>query len=242
MGKTSIVSVMAVIVWSVFAGASAPAESIYIQLNPPPSGTINLSGGGATDWAYWGLTSATGKDEMAGSSNISSLFPYHMGPTLAQGTGSQMSFNFTGGSPDATATDARTFIYDSDINGPKGVQLDVLMSAPTEVVTLYGVTHNAVGALSVQLLRTGTVDSFVGPLPVTTGDGTGTGDSYGEFVVTLNGTPGEHASFDFSVNTYHGDGAYTGLQAASVSASPEPGGLIFLATAMLFFPRRRSAS
>ena len=242
MKNARFVQTCAAMTAGLLASSIAEADSVDISLGAPPARAINLTAEGTTGWAYWGLNGPASKDEKAGLSEFTPVFPYHMGPTLAQGTGSRMSFNFSDGSPDASATDARTFIYDADVNGPRGPQFGLVLKAPVEVVKVYAVTHNAVGAMVVEINGTGAMNAIVSPLPVTNGDGMGSGDSYGVFTVTLHGAIGQSADFDYTVNTYHGDGAFAGYQAASVSAVPEPASLILLLPipAALIRVRRRS--
>lgn len=118
----------------------------------------NLTVNGTADWAHWGLNSSVDAfNRKAGVqqliSNYSSLLETSPSATLASG---DRSYNWTGGTPTASASNVRTGLFTKELNN--GFELTVPATSTQRTLRLYVGAFRATGTLSVALSDDSAVD------------------------------------------------------------------------------------
>src|SRR5947207_15024819 len=96
----------------------ASAGSLSGTVNPPPP-SVNLTTEGTSDWAHWGLNTATDFNHKAtGGTQISNVSLIGAGSTKARFRDSASTYTWTGGTPTASATNTPTGININNFTGP----------------------------------------------------------------------------------------------------------------------------
>ena len=207
---------------ALLAVASADGGTITGALSAPvssPSSPIDISSGTA-DWVYYGNNAvATQPDRKSGGPASFSDATITTDVGMVISTDSMTYLSFSGGTPTASATADQNFIFGHNAGG--GVSFTHTLLAATEKLSVYLVTYNAMSDLTATLSTGGSYSATDVALPLTDGDGTGAGHSFGVLELTISGTVGETLTFSTTVNTAHGSGdPCSGIQASV--AVPEP--------------------
>ncbi|RIK57522.1 MAG: hypothetical protein DCC63_13640 [Nitrospira sp.] len=100
-----------------------------------PGTSVNLSTEGTTDWAHWGLTTASSFNHKSGVTAQISTFSTVGGGTAQRFDDNPTTYTWTGGTPTASATNSPTGVYIVGLN--KGFQLTVPADTTPRTVKLY---------------------------------------------------------------------------------------------------------
>ncbi|NUW35602.1 ricin-type beta-trefoil lectin domain protein [Nonomuraea sp. SMC257] len=114
-----------------------------------PAGTVDLAAQGTTDWAHWGLNSATGFDHKAGVTQaISNLTTIGSNPVLRLND-SRVTYSWTGGAPtsSATATPSAVFVRSAG----NGFRITAPASTVPQRLRIYLGAWSAKGKLTASL-------------------------------------------------------------------------------------------
>ena len=121
-----------------------------------PSTTQNLTQLGTTDWAHWGLTSATSFNHKAsGQGQISNYTVVGSGPATAFND-HPFGFTWTDGTPTASATNSKTGVYVAGLNS--GFQITAPADLTTRTLSVYVSVWTAQGKLTAHLSDGSAVD------------------------------------------------------------------------------------
>ena len=100
-----------------------------------PAASVQLTNEGTTDWAHWGMNTATDFNHKAGVvsqiSNVTSVF----GGTIARYTANPTSYSWTDGTPNASASNIATGIYLSGQN--QGFRITVPADTTLRTLRVY---------------------------------------------------------------------------------------------------------
>jgi hypothetical protein len=115
-----------------------------------PSGAVDLTAQGNTDWAHWGLTAPTSFDHKASVSQQISNYSVVGGQSsqVAQGT-VPLSVSWTDGTPDAVSSGTTSAVYIMGLN--TGYQVTVPADTTARVLILYVGIFNTQGKLQAHL-------------------------------------------------------------------------------------------
>ncbi len=193
----------------------AGASSLSGQMSQPPP-AVNLSTEGTTDWAHWGLSTASSFDHKSGTAQQISNYTLIGSTAPGRFTDSRVAYSWSGGTPTASATGSTTGIYFTGIGN--GYRLSVPAASTDSTVKLYVSVWHARGRLEARL-SDGSVSSYADYLDNPT-DNT-------DRVVTLTyhaaGT-GVNLIVEFTVEDDYGSaGGNITLQAATLRPADTPG-------------------
>jgi hypothetical protein len=114
-----------------------------------PAASVDLSLEGTSDWAHWGLTSATSFNHKSGvTQKISNFTKIGSGGVLRYGGGS-FSYSWTGGTPTASAMNTTAGVWRGGVG--KGFQITVPADTTDRTLKLHVGVSNAQGRLEVSL-------------------------------------------------------------------------------------------
>jgi hypothetical protein len=114
-----------------------------------PTGVQTLSTIGTSDWAHWGLTSATTFVHKAAITPLISNVTLIGGGTATRYTNNPIGFSWTGGTPTASATNSTTGIYVA--GATRGFQITVPADTVTRTLTLFVGVWQSQGQLIARL-------------------------------------------------------------------------------------------
>ena len=111
------------------------------------SGTVNLTTQGTSDWAHWGLSSASSLNrKSSGGSQIASAV---LGGSASRYANNGVGYTWTDGTPTATATATTTGIYIGGVGN--GFRITVPASTTSRTIKLYVGGYQSGGTLTAQL-------------------------------------------------------------------------------------------
>ena len=105
-----------------------------------PTGTQSLTALGTSDWAHWGLSTATSYSHKAAVTPLISNVTLVGGGLALRFTNNPVGFSWTGGTPTATGTNTTTGIYVAGVN--RGFRLTVPAVTTRTLTLLFGVWHS----------------------------------------------------------------------------------------------------
>jgi len=262
-----------VIVLAVVLGLSQPTGAGIVNVSAVqgiPSGNINLTTEGTTDWAHWGLDDdddAFNHKDAGGGTPVGLISDFTFNSTHANP--GPFSFNsllgdigvtlsWADGTPTSSAGPTGEYVFLNVNASGQGFTFTVPAAAEDRTLRVYGGVFSNAGSAShtVDLLATlsgSGSDSQIGVV-MPTGDGTGN-NAYGYFDIDFSGA-GETLTVQWLSGGFGGATARnvkligaTLVTAQPVSPIPEPSSLLIFAggAACLFFPffcgrhRRRRA-
>jgi uncharacterized repeat protein (TIGR01451 family) len=123
----------------------------------PPS-AVDLTAEGVTDWAHWGLTSATSFNHKTGVPQQISNFTKIGTGGVTRFPNDPSGYNWTDGTPTATATDTHTGVYRAGLN--KGFQFTVPADTTERTLKVYVTVWGAQGKLEA-ILSDGSAAAFI---------------------------------------------------------------------------------
>jgi hypothetical protein len=131
-----------------------------------PSGTQNLTTLGTSDWAHWGLTTASSFDHKAGvTSQISNFTVVGIGP-VGRYPDNAFGFSWTNGTPTATATNSTTGVYIDGVGN--GFQITAPADTTQRTLTVYVDACGAQGKVTAHLSDASSADYVDSSLNSTT--------------------------------------------------------------------------
>jgi hypothetical protein len=172
-----------------------------------PAATQNLTTLGTSDWAHWGLNSATSFDHKSGlPSQISNYTTVNaQAGSVTNFSGSAVAYTWSDGTPDANVAGTTTGVYISGQN--KGFQIQVPADTSTRALTIYLGVFNTTGKLVAHL------SDNSGPDYVDTSLTSG-GSKAGAYTLTYTAASiGQTLTVTFTQNTVSGN---VNLQAATL--------------------------
>lgn len=186
-----------------------------------PAGTVDLAAQGSTDWAHWGLTSATSYDHKSGvTPAISNLTQVGGNPVLRLDD-SQVAYSWTGGTPTAAATATRTAVFTRGTGN--GFRFTVPASSTTQRLRVHLGGWSAKGRFTATL-SDGSAPSYSSDFDSPSGNGYGTAD-----ITFRAATPGQTLTVTYTAATsYSGNDGNVTLHAATLA--PVPGELVGIAS------------
>ncbi len=99
-----------------------------------PTGALNLSAEGTADWAHWGLSGTSFNHKSGVTPQISNYTAIGNG-NIQQFTGNPTLYNWTGGTPTASATDVHTGLWVTGLNN--GYQVTVPADTTARTLKMY---------------------------------------------------------------------------------------------------------
>jgi RHS repeat-associated protein len=114
-----------------------------------PSATVTLSTEGTTDWAHWGVTTASSFNHKSGITAQISNYTALGGATAARYDTNPNGYSWTAGTPTASATNSPTGLYINGLN--KGFQITVPADTTSRTVKVYVGVWGAQGKLEATL-------------------------------------------------------------------------------------------
>ena len=130
----------------VFEDAPPVAGSLAVTSTLVPDSDVNLSAEGTADWAHWGYTSGTSFDDKSGVGYISDVA--HAGVTQYQIGGITFTASWTGGAPDATATQTGT---GTGVSFPDALAFTVPAGTTPHTLHVYCGGHGSMATMTVSL-------------------------------------------------------------------------------------------
>ena len=171
--------------------------------------TVNLTGIGTTDWAHWGLTTATSFNHKNGVVQQISNYGILGSGVIQQFGNNTNSFAWTGGTPAATATNTATGVYVIGLNN--GFQITVPADTTSKTLKVYVGLWSAGGRFEANL-SDGSAATFVDTSLV---NSTGTSNR----VYTINyqaGSSGQTLIIKWTTDTVFNNWSNVTLQAAAL--------------------------
>ncbi|MDQ1472215.1 MAG: hypothetical protein QOJ99_3695, partial [Bryobacterales bacterium] len=110
---------------------------------------MNLTSLGTADCAHWGLTAATTFDHKAGVTPLISNYTVAGGGTVNNYGNNPTGYTWTGGTPDASATNSTTGVYIPGLN--KGFTISAPADATTRTLTVYAGVYRSQGKMVAHL-------------------------------------------------------------------------------------------
>jgi hypothetical protein len=218
------------------ASGNSQTAAITGDLTAPPVYTSDDISAGTTDWAYFGLGGGTTDiDSKAGGP--ASFSPIANGASV--GTDSRMFLSFTGGTPTASVTDERNFVF------PQQSTLGTLsftttLFASDETIQIYLAGYDSRGDFTASLSSGATFSLTDQILPYSDdGDGTGQNHTYGLLTLTVSDAAVDDVLTFTSANNYdnvsNSSFGSIGIQAATatITVVPEPGSVTLIALGAL---------
>ncbi len=144
---------------------SAGSSSLSGQMSQSPS-AVNLSTEGTTDWAHWGLTTASSFNHKSGVTQQISNYTLIGSTAAGRFNDSRVAYTWSGGTPTASASSSTTGLYFTGIGD--GYQLSVPAATTDRTVKLYLSVYQARGRLEARL-SDGSVSSYVDYVDNSTG-------------------------------------------------------------------------
>jgi hypothetical protein len=185
------------------------ASSLSVQMAQPPT-SVSLSTEGTSDWAHWGLTTASSFNHKSGVTQQISNYTLIGSTTVGRMTDSRVAYSWSGGTPTASAANSKTGIYFTGIGN--GYRLTVPAVSVDRTLKLYLGLWVARGRFEAKL-SDGSVTPYVAYLDNST--------TSVDRVVTLrfsSASSGVNLIIEYTVENNYGKGNIT-LQAATLVAS-----------------------
>ncbi len=203
------------VVLGLLAAFPAHAASGLSGLMSQPPSAVNLSTEGTTDWAHWGLTTASSFNHKSGVTQQISNYTLIGSTAAGRFNDSRVAYTWTGGTPTASASSSIAGLYFTGIGD--GYQLSVPAATTDRTLKLYLGVYNAKGTLEAKL-SDGSVPSYVAVLD----NSTGSTDRVVTITYHADGT-GVNLLVSFTVADNYGSvwGNVT-LQAATLVSSTTP--------------------
>ena len=207
-------------------GSLAASDEMTVSVNSPgqgvltvasgvtPTGAVNLSAEGTTDWAHWGL-SGTSFNHKSGVTPQISNYTHLGGGTVQQFTGNSTNYNWTGGSPTPTAGNVDTGLWVTGMNS--GYQITVPADTNPRTLKMYVGLWAAGGRFEASL------SDGSAPIYVDTSVLNATATS--NRIYTLHyqaASPGQTLTVKWTVNTTFNAWSNVTLQAATLTGGVVP--------------------
>ena len=194
-------------------GSVAPGSGFLTGSPAAAPGAVNLTTRATaanSDWAHWGLTTATDFDHKASGagqiSNCSVIGPTH----TQQMTDTAIAYSWSDGQPTASASGATSGVF--VVGAGDGLTFSVPANSSARTVTVYVNAYHAQGVFTATLS-----DNSAAPYVDTTVSGV-TGAITGVYTLTYqSASAGQRLTISFSDQTNYAPDGYVSLQAATLT-------------------------
>jgi hypothetical protein len=222
------------IVAGMCAGNSRAADITGTLTAPTVYSSVDINAG-TTDWAYFGLGGGPADiDRKAGgSASFSSI-----SNGFSVGTDSRIFLSYSGGTPTASVTDERNFVFPTQ-SAIGSLSFYTTLFSPDETIQIYLAGYDSRGDFTASLSSGATFSLTDQVLPYSDdGDGTGQDHTYGLLTLTVTGAAVNDVLTFTSSNNYANvsDTAFgsIGIQAATaITIVPEPRSMTLIAMGAL---------